>query len=46
MAMGVVGDIAGFQMMTALKESLVDEDLRFEEFILSMGTSGDYEEAI
>ena len=44
--MGAVGDIDGFRKMAALRDSLVSEELRREDFVLSMGTSGDYESAI
>lgn len=46
MAMGAVGDIEGFQQMAALRDSLVTPELPLESFIMSMGTSGDFETAI
>ena len=46
MAMGAIGDIQGFETMAALRDILVGEDLSAGDFILSMGTSGDYEAAI
>ena len=46
MAMGALNDVEGFRAMAALKTSLVTEDLTADNFILSMGTSVDYELAI
>ena len=46
MAMGAVGDLEGFQVMKALRDTLVTDNLPAEQFILSMGTSGDFEPAI
>lgn len=47
MAMGAINDIEGFQQMARLRDSLATDDLLpAHEFILSMGTSGDYESAI
>lgn len=46
MSMGALHDIEGFKTMAALRESLVNEDLTRDKFILSMGTSADYEDAI
>ena len=43
MAMGALNDVEGFQIMSGLRDSLVTEELNAEDFILSMGTSGDYE---
>ena len=46
MAMGALNDVEGFRAMATLKTSLVTEDLTADNFILSMGTSVDYELAI
>ena len=46
MAMGAIGDLEGFQQMAALRDSLVSDELPREQFVLSMGTSGDFEPAI
>jgi len=46
MAMGALNDVEGFRAMATLKTSLVTEDLTTDNFILSMGTSVDYELAI
>ena len=46
MAMGAIGDLEGFRQMATLRDSLVSEELPREQFVLSMGTSGDYEPAI
>ena len=46
MAMGALNDIEGFRAMSTLKTSLITEDLTSDSFILSMGTSLDYEMAI
>ena len=43
MAMGALNDIDGFQVMAGLRDNLVTEELSADDFILSMGTSGDYE---
>ena len=46
-SMGLLHDIEGFKMMAALKKDLMETSgLTEETFLLSMGTSGDYEEAI
>ena len=46
MAMGALNDVEGFQVMARLRDSSVNEELSAQDFILSMGTSGDYEQAI
>ena len=46
MAMGALNDTEGFQIMAGLRDSLVTEELTASDFVLSMGTSGDYEQAI
>ena len=46
MAMGALNDVEGFQLMARLRDSSVNEELSAQDFILSMGTSGDYEQAI
>lgn len=47
MTIGKVNDIEGFQIMHDLKERLCDQYPKLkEEFILSMGTSADFETAI
>lgn len=43
MAMGAVGDIDGFVTMQTLRDALLNDELPAEKFVLSMGTSGDYE---
>ena len=44
--MGMLNDIEGFSLMYKLKQELADENLKEEDFILSMGTSADFEIAI
>lgn len=46
MSMGMLNDIEGFSLMYKLKQELADENLKEEDFILSMGTSADFEIAI
>ena len=46
MAMGALNDIEGFRTMASLRDSLITDELSAEQFVLSMGTSGDYEMAI
>ena len=46
MSMGAIGDIEGFQQMASLRDSLISPELPLDKFIMSMGTSGDYETAI
>ena len=47
MSMGLLHDIEGFKMMNALKNDLLEiSGLTEETFLLSMGTSADYEEAV
>lgn len=48
MSMGKIGDREGFKQMRSLKDQLINADcgVKEEEFILSMGTSMDYEMAI
>lgn len=46
MAMGALNDIEGFKAMASLRDSLINEELKREDFILSMGTSADFEAAI
>lgn len=46
MAMGALNDVDGFRTMAGLRDSLVTDELSAEQFVLSMGTSGDYEMAI
>ena len=47
MTMGQVNDIDGFKMMHELKQKVIEE-FKFDEsqFILSMGTSADFENAV
>ena len=44
--MGALNDVEGFKTMASLRESLLDESLGREDFVLSMGTSADFEQAI
>ena len=46
MAMGALNDIEGFRAMSTLRDALVSPDLDQDDFILSMGTSQDFEAAI
>ena len=46
MAMGAINDLDGFRTMAGLRDNLVSDELVLEDFVLSMGTSGDYEMAI
>ena len=47
MSMGLLHDVEGFKMMAALKKDLLEKSgLTEETFLLSMGTSADYEEAL
>ena len=46
MSMGMLNDIEGFKTVYKLKEELCDDQLPEEEFVVSMGTSQDYEMAI
>jgi uncharacterized pyridoxal phosphate-containing UPF0001 family protein len=47
MSMGKIGDIEGFRQMYQLKEKLIAKfGIDPEQFILSMGTSADFEDAI
>ena len=46
MSMGMLHDIEGFRKMYKLKTELADESLPETEFVLSMGTSADFEMAI
>lgn len=46
MAMGALNDIEGFQTMSNLRDALVAPDLDQNDFVLSMGTSQDFEAAI
>ena len=47
MTMGNINDIEGFKMMYELKKKVIEE-FKFDEsqFILSMGTSADFENAV
>ena len=44
--MGAINDLDGFRTMAGLRDNLVSDELVLEDFVLSMGTSGDYEMAI
>ena len=46
MSMGMLCDVEGFRKMYKLKQDLVNDELKEEDFILSMGTSQDFEMAI
>ena len=44
--MGLLHDVEGFRKMTNLKKELADDQLPEDQFVLSMGTSADFELAI
>ena len=47
MSMGLLHDIEGFKTMASMRMDLLEmSGLTEENFVLSMGTSADYEEAI
>ena len=47
MSMGLLNDIEGFKMMATLRKDLLEmSGLTEETFVLSMGTSNDYEAAL
>ena len=39
MSMGMLSDVEGFRKMYKLKQELINDELKEEDFILSMGTS-------
>ena len=46
MSMGMLSDGEGFRKMYKLKQEFINDELKEEDFILSMGTSQDFEMAI
>ena len=47
MTMGKLHDVEGFQLMQKMKEQVIEQfNTDRESFILSMGTSNDFEDAI
>ena len=44
--MGMLHDVEGFRKMAQLRKELADDLLPESEFVLSMGTSADFEMAI